>query len=72
MSSKPPVISRDEYKKRYADRITEVTGMSREEAETLFEDGDTYDTYEKGGCSMEPEESADEEMSYWDSDDSDE
>jgi hypothetical protein len=64
----PPKISRDEYKRRYADRVTEVTGMDRKEAELLFDDGDSYENYEAGNCSMEPEESADEEMSYWDSD----
>jgi hypothetical protein len=48
--------------------VTEVTGMDRKEAELLFDDGDSYENYEAGNCSMEPEESADEEMSYWDSD----
>lgn len=75
------VISRDEWIKRYADRVHERSGcgpaFAREAARIGAEE---YERQERGcgnavvwwggpsGANNTPEDEADEEMSYWDDD----
>ena len=57
----------DEFRRRFIDRIVESSGLDAEEAASVWECC-TYAEWTEGGA--EPEEAADEEMSYW-SDDGD-
>jgi hypothetical protein len=72
------VISRDEWVRRYADRIQEKAGFSPDESLAVARVGaDEYERNERaagnavewwggpGGMIDTPEDCADEEMSYW-------
>lgn len=74
-------ISREEWIRRYADRVHAVTGCGPEFAlETAKVGADCYEEDEwqpnkpvvwwggPSGEHMSPEDAADEEMSYWDDD----
>lgn len=72
MSAAEP-MTRDEWKRRYAARISERSGWSAEDAAECAEIGaECYEQNERGaGNAVEwscSEEEADEEMSYWDDD----
>lgn len=74
-------ITREEWERRYADRVRQKAGWTHEEAAEAARIGAiTYEEQERGcgnevvwwggpsGADNTPEDEADNEMSYWDDD----
>lgn len=58
-------MTREEWTKRYAQRIFEVGGFDAESAMNCAETGACENFSENGDVWLDPEEAADIEMSYW-------
>lgn len=62
-------MTREEWERRFADRIKEVSGLEEQQAVEVARIAAEQNLADNGDEWLDPEDDADVEMSYWDDDD---
>jgi hypothetical protein len=61
-------ITREEWERRYAARLIEVSGIEAEKAQEFATTAATENLRNNGDEWLDPEDDADVELSYWEND----